>query len=131
MRTLYRALKPALFSLPPETAHGLVHRGLRTAQHTPLADAFAARYRVDDDRLRTEAFDCSFENPVGVAAGFDKNAEVPDVLGALGFGHVEVGGVTAEPQDGNPRPRMFRLREDRGLINRMGLNNEGADAVGE
>ncbi|MDS0297123.1 quinone-dependent dihydroorotate dehydrogenase [Halogeometricum sp. S1BR25-6] len=131
MRTLYRALKPALFSLPPETAHGLVHRGLRTAQHTSLADAFAARYRVDDDRLRTEAFDCSFENPVGVAAGFDKNAEVPDVLGNLGFGHVEVGGVTAEPQDGNPRPRMFRLREDRGIVNRMGLNNEGADAVGD
>ncbi|ELY26282.1 dihydroorotate dehydrogenase 2 [Halogeometricum borinquense DSM 11551] len=130
MRLLYRILKPALFSLPPETAHGLVHHGLRTVQHTPIEDALATRYRVEDDRLHTEAFGCSFDNPVGVAAGFDKNAEVPDVLGSLGFGHVEVGGVTAEPQDGNARPRMFRLPEDGAIINRMGLNNEGADAVG-
>jgi dihydroorotate dehydrogenase len=130
LRGLYRLFKPVLFSLPPETAHGLVHRGLRAVQHTPVADALAARCRVADDRLRTEAFGVSFDNPIGVAAGFDKNAEVPDVLGALGFGHVEVGGVTARAQDGNSRPRMFRLPEDRAIINRMGLNNEGADAVG-
>jgi len=127
----YDAVKPLLFSLPPETAHGLVHRGLEAAQGTPIADALAARYRVEDDRLRVSAFGEEFANPVGVAAGFDKNARVPSVLANLGFGHVEVGGVTAEPQTGNPRPRMFRLREDEGIVNRMGLNSEGADAVGE
>jgi len=127
----YDAVKPLLFSLPPETAHGLVHRGLEAAQGTALADALAARYRVEDDRLRVSAFGEEFANPVGVAAGFDKNAQVPSVLGSLGFGHVEVGGVTAEPQSGNPRPRLFRLREDEGLVNRMGLNNEGAEAVGD
>ncbi len=127
----YRTLRPALFSLPAETAHRAVHTGLRTIQHTPIESTLRARLRVDDDRLHVDAFDQSFPNPVGVAAGFDKNAELPSILGALGFGHVEVGGVTARAQPGNPRPRMFRLRADRALINRMGLNNEGADAVGE
>jgi dihydroorotate dehydrogenase len=91
----------------------------------------ADRYAVDDPRLRVEAFENAFPNPIGVAAGFDKNAEIPRALAALGFGHVEVGGVTAERQPGNPRPRLFRLREDEALINRMGFNNEGADIVGE
>jgi dihydroorotate dehydrogenase len=127
----YDAAKPLLFSLPPETAHGLAHRLLRLAQDTPLRRALAARYAVEDPRLRTEAFGHSFSNPVGVAAGFDKNAHLPPGLAALGFGFVEVGGVTATPQTGNPRPRMFRLPEDGGLINRMGLNNDGAAAVGQ
>ncbi|MDX1745044.1 MAG: quinone-dependent dihydroorotate dehydrogenase, partial [Halobacteriales archaeon] len=70
-----------------------------------------------------------FPNPVGVAAGFDKNGRVYHALESLGFGHVEIGGVTAEPQPGNPRPRMFRLRGDRAIVNRMGFNNEGADRV--
>ncbi|WP_459880335.1 quinone-dependent dihydroorotate dehydrogenase [Halorubrum gandharaense] len=129
--SVYDLLKPALFTLPPETAHNATHRLLRTAQDTPIEDALRERYTVSNPRLMTEAFDCTFPNPVGVAAGFDKNAEVPRALGALGFGHVEVGGVTAERQPGNSRPRMFRLREDRALINRMGFNNEGADAVGD
>jgi dihydroorotate dehydrogenase len=127
----YDVLKPALFALPAETAHGAVHAGLRAAQGTPV-EAFARRrYRVDDDRLRSRVFGLRFDTPVGVAAGFDKNAHVPRMLTALGFGHVEVGGVTAERQPGNPRPRMFRLPEDGALVNRMGFNNEGADAVGE
>jgi dihydroorotate dehydrogenase len=128
--TLYDFAKPALFALPPETAHGLVHRLLGGVQHTPVADAVRRRYRVTDDRLAVDAFGCAFENPVGVAAGFDKNAEIPSMLTALGFGHVEVGGVTAERQPGNPRPRLFRLREDEALVNRMGFNNEGADRIG-
>lgn len=127
----YEIVRPLLFSVPPETAHDAVHAGLRAAQGTPVADALQSRYVVDDDRLRVTAFGQQFPNPVGVAAGFDKNGQVPSILGSLGFGHVEVGGVTAEPQSGNPRPRMFRLREDRGIVNRMGLNNHGADAVGE
>jgi dihydroorotate dehydrogenase len=127
---LYEAVKPLLFALPAETAHGAVSELLHLVQGTPIEDRLARRYAVDDDRLRSRAFGLSFPNPVGVAAGFDKNARVPRALAALGFGHVEVGGVTAERQEGNPRPRLFRLREDRGLVNRMGFNNEGADAVG-
>ena len=127
----YDLAKPVLFRLSAETAHGLGHRALSLASETPLTDLLARYYGVDDDRLAVEAFGQSYHNPVGVAAGFDKNAEVPDALAALGFGHVEVGGVTADPQSGNPRPRVFRLRDDEGLVNRLGLNNDGADVVGE
>ena len=127
---LYEAVKPLLFALPAETAHETVSEVLRLLQDTPVEERLARRYPVDDDRLRVDAFGLSFPNPVGVAAGFDKNARIPRALAALGFGHVEVGGITAEPQPGNPRPRLFRLAEDRALVNRMGFNNEGADAVG-
>ena len=127
----YELLKPILFRLPPETAHRLTHQLLKKTQHTPIEDALADRYTVSDDRLETTVFGCPFPNPVGVAAGFDKNAEVPSMLAALGFGHVEVGGVTAEKQPGNRRPRMFRLPEDEALINRMGFNNHGADIIGD
>jgi len=126
----YDLCKPLLFALPAETAHRATHHLLRSVQHTPVEDLLRGRYTVDDDRLRTEAFGLDFDNPVGVAAGFDKNAELPSVLTALGFSHVEVGGVTAERQPGNPRPRLFRLPEDGALINRMGFNNEGADRIG-
>ncbi len=127
---VYRSVRPLLFRLPPETAHRAVHGLLRGAQRTGLDRVLARRYVVDDDRLRVDALGESFPNPVGVAAGFDKNAELPRALAGLGFGFVEVGGVTASPQTGNPRPRMFRLREDEALINRMGLNNHGAETVG-
>ncbi|WP_336001603.1 quinone-dependent dihydroorotate dehydrogenase [Halorientalis halophila] len=128
---IYGLARPLLFRLPAETAHRSVHRLLGLADGTPIARALEKRYAVHDDRLAVEAFGQAFANPVGVAAGFDKNAEIPGALAALGFGFVEVGGVTAVPQDGNPRPRMFRLREDEALINRMGLNNDGAAVVGE
>ena len=127
----YDLLKPALFALPPETAHGLTKRALGLVQHTPVEQLLRSRYVVDDPRIRVDAFGERFPSPVGVAAGFDKNAEVPSALAALGFGFVEVGGVTADPQQGNHRPRLFRLPEDRALVNRMGFNGEGADAVGE
>jgi len=127
----YGVIRPLLFALPAETAHGVVSGVLRVAQGTPVESALAARYVLEDDRLAVEAFGETFPNPVGVAAGFDKNGRLPSVLASLGFGHVEVGGLTAERQPGNPRPRMFRLTEDRGLINRMGFNNDGADRVGE
>jgi dihydroorotate dehydrogenase len=128
---LYEAAKPLLFSLPAETAHESSLRLLGAIQDTPVERLLADRYTVTDERLRVEAFGQPFPNPVGVAAGFDKNASVPSVLSAFGFGHVEVGGVTAEAQPGNSRPRLFRLPEDRALVNRMGFNNEGADVVGE
>jgi dihydroorotate dehydrogenase len=127
---LYDTLKPVLFRLPPETAHEAVSTLLRSVQGTPVERMLDRRYAVDDDRLATEAFGLSVPNPVGVAAGFDKNATMPRALAALGFGHVEVGAVTAEPQAGNERPRLFRLPADRALVNRMGFNNEGADRVG-
>jgi len=126
----YSLAKQALFLLPPETAHETVHTGLRVIQDTPIADLLRRRYTVPDSRLRTTVFGVEFPNPVGVAAGFDKNAEIPRTLEALGFGHVEIGGVTAERQPGNPQPRLFRLPEDGALINRMGFNNEGADRIG-
>ena len=129
--TAYRWLKPLLFSLPPERAHDLVTAGLAAVQDTPLERALASRYRVADERLRVEAMGLSFPNPVGVAAGFDKDGRVASALGSLGFGHVEVGGVTAEAQPGNPRPRLFRLADDEALINRLGFNSEGADAVAD
>ena len=128
---LYDLAKPLLFRLDAETAHRSVHALLDALQDTPIEQALADHYTVVDARLRVEAFGQTFTNPVGVAAGFDKNAEIPGALAALGFGHVEVGGVTAEPQAGNPRPRMFRLPEDRALVNRMGFNNDGADVVGD
>jgi dihydroorotate dehydrogenase len=128
--TLYEWTKPLLFSLPAETAHQAVHTVLRGVGETPIEDVLAARYAVPDDRLETEALDTVFPNPVGVAAGFDKNGEIPGPLASLGFGFVEIGGVTADRQAGNPRPRLFRLVDDEALINRMGFNNDGADAIG-
>ena len=127
----YALAKPLLFRLDAETAHRAVHRLLGALQDTRVETVLADHYAVVDRRLRVDAFGRTFRNPVGVAAGFDKNAEIPAALAALGFGHVEVGGVTAEPQAGNPRPRLFRLPEDRALVNRMGFNNDGADLVGD
>jgi dihydroorotate dehydrogenase len=116
-----RLARPFLHALDPEDAHRLVIRMLKLA---PLPRAPA-----DDKRLATRVFGLNFSNPVGIAAGFDKNAEIPDALLRLGFGFVEVGTVTPLPQPGNPRPRIFRLDADQGVINRLGFNSEGSDAV--
>lgn len=129
--TWYDLTKPLLFRLDAETAHGIGRRLLESMQGTVAEQIVADHYTVVDPRLQVDVLGQSFRNPIGVAAGFDKNTTVPSALAALGFGHVEVGGVTAEPQGGNPPPRLFRLVEDRGLINRMGFNNDGADIVGE
>src|SRR5437879_9469734 len=104
-----------------ENAHALAIRALKFAPLPPPAE--------DDARLNVRAFGLNFPNPVGMAAGFDKNAEVPDALLRAGFGFVEIGTVTPRPQSGNPRPRLFRLPRDEGVINRLGFNSEGADAV--
>jgi len=127
----YDIAKPLLFRIDPERAHSLIHGLLDVAENTPIETAMARQYVVDDDRLEVQTLGQDFPNPVGVAAGFDKNARVPGSLAAIGFGFVEVGGVTAVAQSGNARPRLFRLPEDRALINRMGLNNEGAEAIGQ
>lgn len=128
---VYNLAKPLLFSVPPETAHNLVMTGLAGIDGTPLERVLKQRYQVIDSRLEVETLGKTFPNPVGLAAGFDKNAEAPGALAALGFGHIELGAITAQAQEGNPRPRMFRLPQDEALINRMGFNNHGADVVGE
>jgi dihydroorotate dehydrogenase len=115
------------FSLPllrwfdPEDAHRMAIQGLRLLP--PM------RPRPDDPKLAVRAFGLNFPNPIGMAAGFDKSAEAPDALLRLGFGFVEIGTVTPKPQAGNPRPRLFRLERDEAVVNRMGFNNDGADAV--
>ncbi|WP_374466266.1 quinone-dependent dihydroorotate dehydrogenase [Ferrovibrio sp.] len=126
--SLYRCLVwPLVRHVESERAHRLTLDLLKTGLVLPLHIMF--RQQADDPVLATTLFGQRIPNPVGLAAGFDKNAEVPDAMLRLGFGFVEVGGVTPRPQPGNPRPRLFRLEEDRAVINRMGFNNEGLDAV--
>ncbi len=124
--TLIRALsslaRPVLRGLDPELAH--------TLTITALAFANAARVVAKDDpRLRVSALGLEFPNPIGLAAGFDKNAETTEAMLGFGFGFVEAGTVTPHPQEGNPKPRIFRLPEDRAVINRLGFNNQGLEAV--
>lgn len=124
-------LRPLLYRLPPEPAHHLAMRALRAMHAVPGASA-ALRWllRPDDPMLSVDVLGLRFPTPVGLAAGFDKDAVAFEPLGALGFGHVEVGTLTGEAQPGNPLPRLFRLPADRALVNRMGFNNRGsADAV--
>lgn len=118
---LFSLAKPALHALDAETAHQLTIRGLSLMPVMPAP--------VDDPRLSIEVFGRTFPNPVGLAAGFDKQCEVPDQLLGLGFGFVELGGVVPKPQEGNPRPRVFRLAQDEAVINRFGLNSDGLDAA--
>jgi dihydroorotate dehydrogenase len=119
--SLFRLLRPALFALEPERAHMLAIGALERWPRRAGGGSDAA--------LAMQVAGLTFPNPVGVAAGFDKNAQVPDPLLALGFGFTEVGTITPRPQSGNPRPRLFRLAEDEGVINRMGFNNAGAAAA--
>ena len=121
---LFALARPAIFALDPETGHKLAIKALKSVPsgaHRPG--------NTSDSKLAVEVAGLKFPNPVGVAAGFDKDAEVPDALLSLGFGFTEVGSITPRPQAGNPRPRLFRLSEDQAVINRMGFNNAGADAA--
>ena len=117
----YHLFRPLLFTIPAESAHRLTLAALQIA---PLR-----RQTSLEPNLTQRVAGIAFPNPIGLAPGFDKNATVPDAMLGLGFGFVEVGTVTPRPQDGNPRPRLFRLTEDRAVINRMGFNNDGAAAV--
>lgn len=112
---------PVLRWLDPEDAHRLAIQGLRFLP--------PGKPHADDPKLAVRAFGLNFLNPIGMAAGFDKSAEVPDALLRLGFGFVEIGSVTPKPQSGNPRPRLFRLERDEAVINRMGFNNDGAETA--
>lgn len=118
---LYSLIRPALFLLDAERAHGLALAALKVLPLSGSAHACGP--------LATTVAGLSFPNPLGMAAGFDKNAEVPDALLGVGFGFAEVGSITPLPQAGNPKPRMFRLAQDRAVINRLGFNNGGGEAA--
>jgi dihydroorotate dehydrogenase len=122
---MYGVARPFLFGLEPERAHALGLASLEGAYRCGLGPLLARAPAP----LPTKAFGLTFPNPVGLAAGLDKNGAHIDALLALGFGFVEVGTVTPRPQDGNPKPRMFRLRQHKAIINRLGFNNDGVDAL--
>jgi dihydroorotate dehydrogenase len=122
---MFQLIRPALFALDPETAHHATIDGLRTAQCLGLTSLMFKRPAADPRTV----MGLTFPNPVGLAAGLDKNGEVIDGLAAFGFGFIEIGTVTPRAQPGNPKPRMFRLPEAQGVINRMGFNNGGVDAL--
>jgi dihydroorotate dehydrogenase len=127
-----KLVRPLLFALSPESAHDAGMLALRRLVGAESVQNLAAsRFCENDEILRTRLFGLDFANPLGMAAGFDKNGRVVDQLAALGFGFVEVGTVTFHPQPGNERPRLFRLPADEALINRFGFNNDGASAVVE
>jgi len=129
---MYFLLKPILFQFDPEKVHYFVTHNLKRFNRLPGGAALIRFiWEVNDPRLHREVFGLKFKNPVGLAAGFDKNAEVISEMANLGFGFIEVGTVTPLPQDGNPQPRMFRLPTDGALINRMGFNNLGVEAVAQ
>ena len=127
---LYRTLlRPLLFRLPPESAHELALDSLASTLKTNWARRIATRRFLRSPFGEVNRFGLTFKNPVGLAAGFDKNGTAAQYLAALGFGFIEVGSLTFQPQHGNPRPRLFRLPLDRALINRAGFNNMGAAAA--
>ncbi|RUM45915.1 MAG: dihydroorotate dehydrogenase (quinone) [Hydrogenimonas sp.] len=123
----YEKIKPLFFRLDPEDAHHLVAGALQIGEVIPqLFNPWVKRNFVDDERLHQEIFGCKFLNPVGLAAGFDKDGEMIRAMTALGFGYTEVGTVTPKPQPGNPKPRLWRHIEEESLQNAMGFNNKGS-----
>ena len=120
--SLFSLAQPFLTALDPETAHGLAIQALKAGIY-PRPEA------PSPDNLTQNVFGLNFPNPIGIAAGFDKNAEVPDAILGLGMGFAEVGSITPLAQSGNPKPRIFRLKSKRGVINRLGFNNEGHEAA--
>ncbi len=122
---MYALARPFLFCLDAERAHDLGLAGIETAYRTGLDALFATKPAP----LPTRVFGIDFQNPVGLAAGLDKNGAHVDALAALGFGFIEIGTTTPRAQSGNPKPRMWRLPEHRAVINRLGFNNDGVDAL--
>jgi dihydroorotate dehydrogenase len=128
MSLIYKTLiRPILFRKDPEQSHEAVLRML--ARNEWLYGTLEDFYKVEDERLAVKLGPLALANPVGLAGGFDKNALAPKMISAFGFGFMEVGAVTAQAQPGNPKPRLYRLPQDDALINRLGFNNEGAEAI--
>lgn len=122
-------LKNLLFLLSPEKAHHLTVSMLKMTLAIPIVNSiFKATFKYENPKLEREIFGLKFKNPVGLAAGFDKDGKAYEAMSSLGFGFIEIGTVTPKGQVGNPQPRLFRLPKDQALINRMGFNNEGLDA---
>ncbi len=128
---MYKLLiRPVLFWFDPEKVHYFTFTWIRRLSIIPgVASLFRSLYEVDDRRLEREVFGLKFKNPVGLAAGFDKDAMLYEELSNFGFGFIEVGTLTPKPQDGNPKKRLFRLKADQAIINRMGFNNGGVEAA--
>lgn len=125
-----KLIRPLLFQQDAESAHELALKLASKTNRSPfLSELAKAFYGLETPKLEQKIFGLTFPNPIGLAAGFDKNGTTPKAMQALGFGFVEIGSVTARSSEGNPKPRAFRLPEDESLINRMGLNNDGVDAV--
>ena len=123
-------LQPLLFSLDAEKAHHVTFSLVRFLCKIGFSGLFRAIYKIEDPRLEKEVFGIRFKNPVGLAAGFDKDAKLYNELSNFGFGFVEIGTLTPKPQEGNPKTRLFRLKPDQAIVNRMGFNNMGVvDAV--
>src|SRR5215831_18151166 len=125
--SMYALLRPLLFALEAETAHHFTLESLRKLHRL----GFVRAARPGPDACARNVMGIRFPNPVGLAAGLDKNGDYIDALAALGFGFIEIGTVTPKPQEGNPKPRLFRLTDQDALINRMGFNNKGLDYVVE
>lgn len=129
---IYPIIKNTLFLFPPETAHKLSMKGLHAAAGIPIVKNWMANgFQYKQANLQKTVMGIQFPNPVGLGAGFDKNAEHLDVLALLGFGFIEIGTVTPLPQAGNPAPRLFRLPDQKALINRMGFNNDGVEKIAQ
>ena len=130
---MYKSIiRPILFSFDPEKVHYFTFSMIRSVSKIPFFPSiFRAIYNVNDPRLERKLFGLTFPNPVGLAAGFDKDARLYNELSNFGFGFIEIGTITPKPQDGNPKKRLFRLKEDSGIINRMGFNNGGLEQAVE
>lgn len=128
---MYKSLiKPFLFKMPAEKAHNFTFNFLKVAYQLPFVKSFIyGLYAINHKSLEREVFGLRFKNPVGLAAGFDKDGKLFNELSYMGFGFIEVGTVTPKPQPGNPQPRLFRLPDDEALINRMGFNNQGVEKL--
>ena len=125
-------IRPLLFLFDPEKVHYFTFSLIRFLSKIPgFVAVFKLLYEVEDKRLEVEVFGLKFKNPVGLAAGFDKDAKLYKELSNFGFGFIEIGTLTPKPQDGNPKKRLFRLQEDSGIINRMGFNNGGVQEAVE
>ncbi|WP_207435471.1 quinone-dependent dihydroorotate dehydrogenase [Sabulibacter ruber] len=125
-------IRPLLFQLDPEKVHHLTTSALKSAYQVPLAKSISrGMFQVTDQRLERKVFGLTFPNPVGLAAGFDKDARLIDEFAEMGFGFIEIGTLTPKAQAGNPKPRLFRLPQDGAIINRMGFNNEGVEKAVE
>lgn len=123
---MYKFLvRPLLFLFDAENVHHFSFSMIRFASRMGLGGLFRSLYVIDDKRLERKVFGLTFKNPVGLAAGFDKNAVLYNELADFGFGFVEIGTLTPKPQAGNPKKRLFRLKADKAIINRMGFNNQG------